>query len=456
MPNTTGSLVEVFDDFGYITTGIYRRSGAVNSEGFTRRPLLGQLRSFMARLRGTGLGAGMAMGTAAVVRMRTGVPLMPEAPPRITAMVAQRRLTETPEVVVVAEDLRTALVLSASLPWATVVGIAVERDDPDAAIPSVPTVVGLPGLMRAAVDDVLILVDATRGVALIDPDPIYLAQYTAEHDRVAPKNRIYLDEAHLPAQTLDGRTLSVVAATDGVGVAAALASGPDALYHVLPLSFDPDDVRRHLAEVVAIAAGKPLIVPFNPSLPLTPLLEAASYADITLALSPSGTEFMPGGGTIAGLLREIELAQAECAERDVLFGTPRIAADISAASPDAWPPEEAVAALLEGAAAAGATRLIFCGSLEGDALHHLSALTAAASVNLMPVTFYLNPEAPSEGPEDTEKTLSHHIRLLIGAGVSAFLVSAESTQACKAIVRTVSLSECEEELARNLATSELS
>src|SRR4051794_20970685 len=131
----------------------------------------------MARLRGTGLGAGMAMGTAAVVRMSTGVPLMPQAPERITTLIGQRRLTETPEVILVAEDYRTALALSASLGWAKVVGIAAERSDSDAAVPSIPTVTGLSGLMRQAADDVLILVDATRGVVLVDPDPIYLAQY---------------------------------------------------------------------------------------------------------------------------------------------------------------------------------------------------------------------------------------------------------------------------------------
>src|SRR4051794_32188262 len=128
----------------------------------------------MARLRGTGLGAGMAMGTAAVVRMRGSVPLMPEAPPRITALIAQRRLTETPEVIVVGDDYRNAVAIAASLPWAKVVGIAAERDDPDAAVPSIPAVTGMPGLLKATAEDVLVLVDATRGVVLIDPDPIYL------------------------------------------------------------------------------------------------------------------------------------------------------------------------------------------------------------------------------------------------------------------------------------------
>ena len=156
----------------------------------------------MARLRGTGLGAGMAMGTAAVVRRTAGVYVMPEPPPRIASLEAKRRLTETPEIVVAAEEYSTAFAIAASLAWATVVGIVTERDAQDAAIPAFPAVVGVTGLMAAVSDDTLVLVDATRGVVLIDPDPIYLAQYTAEHDRIVPKNRIYLDEEHIPAQTL--------------------------------------------------------------------------------------------------------------------------------------------------------------------------------------------------------------------------------------------------------------
>src|SRR4051794_612975 len=101
----------------------------------------------MARLRGTGLGAGMAMGTAAVVSMRGGMPIAPGIPQRLVAQIAQHRLTETPEVIVVAEDYRTALAMTAAISWAKVVGIASERADPDAAVPPFPAVTGITGLM---------------------------------------------------------------------------------------------------------------------------------------------------------------------------------------------------------------------------------------------------------------------------------------------------------------------
>ena len=408
----------------------------------------------MARLRGTGLGAGMAMGTAAVVRTRSGVPLMPEAPPRIAALVAQRRLAEVPEVVVVAEDYRTARIIASTLSWAVVVAIAAERPDPEAAIPSIPVVTGLPGLMQAAVDDVLVLIDATRGIALIDPDPIYLAQYTAEHDRIAPKNRLYLDDAHLPAQTLDGRAISVVAITQTQGVEHALASGPDALYHALPLVFDPAELRRHLAEVAAIATGKPLIVPYNPAVPLTPLIEAVAYTDVTLAVAPPAGTVVASAQSIQQLGQELDLIQSECAEQDILCGMPRIAAEVGISLASEWPSDEEMGSLIEGVAAAGVTRLIFYGSTsDAHAVERLAQLAARASTNLIPLMIYISEATlPLTAPDaDFARNLASGLQLLIGAGATGFLVAPEITQPAKDAIRSVSSAECRDELARWLA-----
>jgi len=466
----------------------------------------------MARLRGTGLGAGMAMGTAAVVGMRGGMPIAPAIPQRLAAQIAQHRLTETPEVIVVAEDYRTALAMASVISWAKVVGIASERADMDAAVPPFPAVTGISGLMNSTADDVLVLIDATRGVALIDPDPIYLAQYTAEHDRVAPKNRIYLDEAHLPASTQDGRTILVAATTEGSSVEEALASGPDAIYHVLPLFFDADDVRKHLNGVVSTAAGKPLIVRYNPSLPIMPLVEAAEYADLTFAVGPAADEGWPEPDAVAELLAEIERAQLECAEQDVLCAAPRIAAEIvlDCAGPmnDLVRAEEAllfdnhIRQKLEALAAQGVTRLIaHYDSLNSETLAQLSILCAHASVNLLPVMASVilqeNAVPPSSMPltisplevgdrgakpsaDDAPPTMSppelggrgakscaedspalsstqaqtadHEVPLLLGCGIRGFLASERYTQQIKDAVRSTTLAECADELNRMLTS----
>jgi hypothetical protein len=356
--------------------------------------------------------------------------------------MASRRLTEIPEVVVVAEEYRTASAIAATLSWAKVVGIAAERAAPDAAVPPIPAVAGLDGLMAASTDDVLVLVDATRGVVLVDPDPIYLAQYTAEHDRVAPRHRLYLDDVHLPALTLDGRTIAVVAITEGRAVAEALASGPDGLYHALPLMFDPEELRRALAEAAATAAGKPLIVPYNPSLPLAPLLETASHTDITLAIAPGGGTAAPSGQDIAAVLAEIEAAQADCDQRDVLCDVPRLAAEVHVRAPGEWPAAEDLAAAVEDLAAAGVTRLILNGPVSGSSLDHVESLVAAASVNLLPVTVFVDDaELRQLAGSDEESAPAESFRLLIGAGVSGLLVPPELTQRAKLAIRETSVSE---------------
>jgi hypothetical protein len=405
----------------------------------------------MARLRGTGLGAGMAMGAAVVVRTRAGAAVLPEVPARVAALIATHRLTETPDVIVVAEEYRTALAMAGSLPWATVAGLAAERADPDAATPRVPAVVGVEGLMSAAADDVLILVDATRGVVLLDPDPVYLAQYTAEHDRVAPRNRLYLDEAHLPAGTLDGRAITVVAITDS-DVQSALTAGADALYHALPLTFDPAELRRNLSEVTRIAAGKPLIIPYNGALPLAPVVEAAGQVDITLALAPAEGACFADARSVTRLMDEISLAQEECDEHDWLYGSARIAVVVEFRPSADWPGDEEAAARLEALAAAGATRLLAGGPMDREALSRLAGFTAAATVHLMPVLFAADESTlPAVELAAENSGVARSLRLLIGAGVTGFVAAPKLVQPAKMAIRETSVSDARDELVRWLA-----
>ena len=428
----------------------------------------------MARLRGTGMGAGMAMGTAAVIRLQSGAVLMPEMPARVASLLAMRRLTETPEVVLVAADLLTAQAIAASLSWARVVGIAAEHDLSSAVTPSIPTVIGVAGLMSAADDDVLILVDATRGVVLVEPDPIYLAQYTSEHDRVAPRNRIYLDEAHLPAQTLDGRAISVTAFAAEGELEIALAAGPDAVYHPLPLVFDPDDLRRHLSRTLATLAGKPLIVPYNQSVPLSPLVEAASMADITLCVADPEGGTAPNAALLQALGEDIAAAQAECGERDRLFGTPRIATMVNASR--IWPPEES-AALVDQLAACGVTRIVVSFAEGPATLEGLAEFTAAASISLLPVMCWLEeglalaapaigvPASPPDGaPEDSLPPADAELaartgpgaitdpaavaQLLVGAGITGFIVGRSDIGRIKAAINADTFAGSREHLAQ--------
>src|SRR5580700_180707 len=113
----------------------------------------------MPRIRGIGVGSGMAIGTAAVIREKNGIPVPPSIPDRIAMQIATHRLAETPEVVLIARDFTTALAISSSISWARVAAIASETAPDGAPVLPIPVVMGLRGLVDMVQDDVLVLVD---------------------------------------------------------------------------------------------------------------------------------------------------------------------------------------------------------------------------------------------------------------------------------------------------------
>ncbi len=409
----------------------------------------------MTRLRGEGVGAGMALGTAVVVQMRDGLPVLPDPPERVARSLASRRSTERPEVILVADDLRTALALAGALPWAKVAGIAASQADRGGAVPPFPTVVGVTRLMEVVQNDLLILVDAERGVVFVDPNPIALAQYTAEHAHIAPKHRLYLDEEHQPAQTTDGATIQIVARIERWNdIEAALHQGADALHlpigNTLLADSDEETLRRELFRLIDAAAGKPLFVSDNFALPFASLLMAAAKADLTLAIPPQ--ESLDGLG-FAELLAELREAETECYENDQVCALPRLAADLPSVSERGESAEEALA-FVERLAGQSATRLLFTMTQEPlteGTLLSLAPLLTAAQNNLLPAFVSASPFGFNAfGQNDLDNTLTTALRLLIGAGVTGILVPANQTGAAKTTVREQSAAECRDLLRQTL------
>src|SRR5579862_6075393 len=185
----------------------------------------------MGRLHGTGLGQGMALGTAAIVRMRNGLPLLPPIPARIAEMLSKRKMTETPDVILIADDYRMALDIAGSLRWGRVVGIAATHAPSEPPMAFVPAVVNIPHLLEAVQDDMLVVVDADHDTLIADPDGIEVAHYQAERDKIAPRRRLFLDDVHLPAETIDGRVvLALARVTTPEQIAIAIEQGADTLY----------------------------------------------------------------------------------------------------------------------------------------------------------------------------------------------------------------------------------
>jgi len=403
----------------------------------------------MTRLRGKGLGAGMALGTAVVVQMRDGLPMLPDPPERIARAAGMRRVSERPEVILVAEDYRTALALSGALPWAKVAGIAAASGGAGASVPPFPAVVDVIGLMDLVQNDLLILVDAERELVFVDPDGIALAHYTSEHAHIAPKHRLYLDEEHQPALTRDGIPIQIVARLQQwKEIAVALHQGVDALHlpigsTLLSANAEEAELRRDLFRLIDAVASKPLFISDRFTLPLPTVLMAAAKADLTVAIPPQET--LDGLG-FAELMAEMRSAETECYEEDQVCALPRLAADLSGVSE--WGAEEAdkVQARIERLAAQGATRLLI--NLEQEALTEgtllaLEPLLAAAQINLLPAFVPAWPFSFNAfGQNGLPNTLETAVGLLIGAGAAGILVPADQVAAAKRIVREQSAADC--------------
>jgi phosphotransferase system enzyme I (PtsI) len=246
------------------------------------------------RLSGKPISGGSAIGTATVVRWIAGIA---QLSPRILeemALAAKRGPAEPIEVVLVAEDLRQ--VASLTLPGVRVVGYIAEGSEVGQASVSVPALVGVEGATTKVGEDMLVLLDADRGLALVDPDGAAVAAYQAERERISPRRRIYIDFAHEPARTLDGRLIRVYAVAGAPEAVSAGANlGAEAIFiYPDPEGFSANDDNAQKAELVSLvqsAEGKPVtLIGGLETVAASAVLQAALTADLTLALPFSGDE----------------------------------------------------------------------------------------------------------------------------------------------------------------------
>ncbi len=395
-----------------------------------------------------GLGSGMALGTAAIVRVNHGVTMAPEVPVRIVAGLARYPDAERPDIVLIAQDYRMALAWVKELQWGRVVAIAATTAEPYAPVSPVPAVVNVAGLFDALQPDMLVLVDAEHGVVLADPDGLAIARYQAEHDHVNPKKRLYLENVHLPVKTRDGRPIQIVANVRTADqVEEALKEGADGFYvpfdaPLLPVAADEPTLRRNLFAFLEQAAGKPLILSDHYTLPLVTILEATMRAEITLAVPPRGD--LEGLG-LREQSEEFAAAEAECIENDVLCSAPHLAANI--VSTDAYCERGAEGAWVDALVASGATRLIISmeesGVLDEFRLPVLSALVSAAASNLVPATVSADNRCFNPfGINELKNELETAMRLLIGIGAAGVIVGPAEVSAAKRFVGTLTQWEC--------------
>ena len=89
----------------------------------------------------------------------------------------------------------------------------------------IPAVVGVPGLVREAEKAHLVIVDGFEGHVLVDPDPALIQVYSLRAEEHRRRQHEMLGLAHLPAQTLDGHEVRLLANIDLVHEIPAAKSG---------------------------------------------------------------------------------------------------------------------------------------------------------------------------------------------------------------------------------------
>ena len=413
----------------------------------------------MARWRGKGYGAGLAMGTSAVIREVNGVPFPPEVPGRFAEVAQFHRTSELPEIILFAKHFHVAQAVAPTITWAIVVGFVIE-DDPveDQLQANIPSLFGVKGSIEEAEDDVLTLIDATRGVVLTDPDPVYLALYTAEHDKIAPKHRYSLDEGETPAQTLDGRTIKIFSLPSPPERLQELSNtGFDGFWLEMPLDFDPDVQLRALKMGGDNASGKPLLIRWDSILSPTALVRSASQyeiiVDVPLAINADQIAF--SNDELIAAKAQLDEAVENGIENDKLSSLPKLSISLS------WEPsteiEEAESNLLqvvERAALMGIGRIcVSPPDFSQSNFKILDSLASMAGANFLSLNLVVEQNQMKtieeilgiEQARDSEANSSTLSRL-IGAGVTEITCFPCEVSKIKQHIGTLSFSECREKL----------
>jgi hypothetical protein len=381
----------------------------------------------------------MALGTAAVVRTQNGIALLPGMPAHVREDLVAKRTPDPPQIIVVAEEYTTALTAGIALDWAEVVGF-VAQDGPENALAPLPAVVGIHDPLSVIENEILLLVDAARGLVFTDPDPILIAQYQAEAENIAPKERLFLDDAHQAAKTIDGQTIPFVAlAQQPDEIEQAMLEGADVICTSLEAPFQTFEPRPTLRFLADHTFGKPIWLSYDPAYDLRALLRAAVSLPLTLVV-PAHV------GEIAQLKNALQQAEAECMEKNEIYALPDIAAELDYASEADWPDEMAVTHLIESLAAQEVAQLLFAGKLSttDSTLKRFAAMMATAISCFLPVTFH--------GLEGEAEERERWMTLLIGAGVSGFLDAPKNGRiaATRELIRRLDTGACRARLIEQL------
>lgn len=194
----------------------------------------------MTVLEGTPVSAGFAMGTSVLVGV-DGRPDLPESLSKQAMDALRRQIPEDDWLHVVLASYEAEAAVGISIPGLRVVGILAQSSSAPATTPSIPCLVGVEGLLRAVEKPLIVMVDAAKGLAYVDPDVQAIIAYQSPVRHRPREKRLFLDPDHEPATTLDGRRVEVWGYAASVEEAEqAIRYGADGVFFAGPLA-SPDD-----------------------------------------------------------------------------------------------------------------------------------------------------------------------------------------------------------------------
>jgi hypothetical protein len=398
----------------------------------------------MARLRGKSIGSGLVLGTVAIIEELNGIPVAPQPPARvIKEQILRRGAAEKPDIILAGRDARTAVTLAPLITWGRVVAVVSETTAFSAGMPGVPCVGDIEGLLDSLREDMLLLVDASGGFLFPDPDPVFLAHYTATAANLSPKKRIYLDDGHEPVRTQDGVLIQVMALADGPEEAeTAAACGADGLL----LGADAGAASEALVRAAsASAAGKELLALHRSQERADYLLEYGLSHLITVLFCIDDAGSMARAEASYRAMQE-RVSILIDADEPASMPSTAVAIRVEMAEQEGRPPEEIISEVLDWCEKMQASRLVLGIEAEsfGEGLLGLMDPWIVAATNrAMPIyavcrSVSLNPF----GFGTLENSLTCAARLLIGAGIAGIAVYPQDVQALKSVVREENMEEC--------------
>lgn len=210
------------------------------------------------------------MAVAVVVDVQCGLSGVPESIMQqgLKALRMGLKPDDYPEAIVICDLLSIGSAIR--IPGIRTVGIASQGDDQPALPVAVPCVSGLSGLLQSFDCEQLVIIDGNEGTVYIDPDVETVIRYQ-NNLTPHPMSRVFLESAHLPARTQDGRVVLVSAVVSSIrDVESAISQGADSLVLLfsrlvaeetssLPAGLADPDVEL-FETLLVLAAGKPMKV----------------------------------------------------------------------------------------------------------------------------------------------------------------------------------------------------